>query len=77
MWIVRLALRRPYSVAVLAVLLLLFGGLTAIRMPKDIFPTIDIPVVIGGSRCGRDTTRPSATSARCATPAACVPRRWC
>ena len=46
MWIVRLALRRPYSVVVLAVLVLMFGSLVTIRMNKDIFPTIDIPVVI-------------------------------
>jgi multidrug efflux pump subunit AcrB len=46
MWIVRLALRRPYSVVVMAVLMLLFGVLVTTRMPKDIFPTIDIPVVI-------------------------------
>ncbi|MFT3699094.1 MAG: efflux RND transporter permease subunit [Kofleriaceae bacterium] len=46
MWIVRLALRRPYTVVVMAVLMLLFGVFATIRMPKDIFPTIDIPVVI-------------------------------
>ncbi len=46
MWIVRLALRRPYTVVVLAVLILMFGALVTIRMNKDIFPTIDIPVVI-------------------------------
>jgi multidrug efflux pump subunit AcrB len=46
MWIVRLALRRPYTVVVMAVLMLMFGVLVTIRMPKDIFPTIDIPVVI-------------------------------
>ncbi len=46
MWIVRLALRRPYSVVVLAVLMLLFGSLVATRMKTDIFPTIDIPVVV-------------------------------
>ncbi|HET9621687.1 MAG TPA: efflux RND transporter permease subunit [Kofleriaceae bacterium] len=46
MWIVRLALRRPYSVVVLAVLMLLFGTMATIKMRKDIFPTIDIPVVI-------------------------------
>ena len=45
MWIVRLALRRPYFVVVLAAWMLLFGTMAAIRMPKDIFPTIDIPVV--------------------------------
>ncbi|HEX4419286.1 MAG TPA: efflux RND transporter permease subunit, partial [Kofleriaceae bacterium] len=42
----RLALRRPYSVVVLAVLMLLFGALTTSQMRKDVFPTIDIPVVI-------------------------------
>ena len=46
MWIVRLALRRPYSVVVMAILMLMFGVLVTTRMPKDIFPTIDIPVVI-------------------------------
>ena len=46
MWIVRLALRRPYTIAVLAILLMLFGVMSAQRMRKDIFPTIDIPVVI-------------------------------
>ena len=46
MWIVRLALRRPYTITVAAVLLLLFGVLTVGRMRRDIFPTIDIPVVI-------------------------------
>jgi multidrug efflux pump subunit AcrB len=45
MWIVRLALRRPYFVVVLAACMLLFGTLSTERMPKDIFPTIDIPVV--------------------------------
>jgi RND family efflux transporter MFP subunit len=46
MWIVRLALRRPYSVVVLAVLVLMFGALVTLRMKKDIFPAIDIPVVM-------------------------------
>jgi multidrug efflux pump subunit AcrB len=46
MWIVRLALRRPYSVVVLAVLMLLFGTMSTLEMRKDIFPTIDIPVVV-------------------------------
>ncbi len=46
MWIVRFALRRPYTVVVMGVLMLLFGAFATIRMPKDIFPTIDIPVVI-------------------------------
>jgi multidrug efflux pump subunit AcrB len=45
MWIVRLALRRPYTFVVLAMLILLMGALTLARMPTDIFPQIDIPVV--------------------------------
>ncbi len=46
MWIVRLALRRPYTVAVMALLILSMGLLSMSRMIVDIFPTIDIPVVI-------------------------------
>jgi multidrug efflux pump subunit AcrB len=46
MWIVRLALRRPYTVAVLSALIFIAGVLTAGRMRTDIFPSIDIPVVI-------------------------------
>jgi multidrug efflux pump subunit AcrB len=45
MWIVRLALRRPYTVAVMALLMLVLGALSASRMIIDIFPIIDIPVV--------------------------------
>ena len=45
MWIVRLALRRPYSFAVMALLMLVLGGAAIFTMRKDIFPTIDIPVV--------------------------------
>ena len=45
MWIVQLALRRPYTFAVMAVLILLMG-IHAIRVtPKDIFPSIDTPVI--------------------------------
>jgi CzcA family heavy metal efflux pump len=46
MWIVRLALRRPYTVAVFCFVILLLGALCTTRMQKDIFPAIDIPVVI-------------------------------
>jgi multidrug efflux pump subunit AcrB len=46
MWIVRLALRRPYTVAVFCFVILLLGALCTARMQKDIFPAIDIPVVI-------------------------------
>ena len=45
MWIVRLALRRPYTFVVAAILLLILGTLAIIRTPTDIFPNIDIPVV--------------------------------
>jgi len=45
MWIVRLALRRPYTFTVMALLILILGALSVIRMAKDIFPSIDIPVV--------------------------------
>jgi multidrug efflux pump subunit AcrB len=45
MWIVRLALRRPYTVAVMCLLILVMGVLSLTRMVVDIFPTIDIPVV--------------------------------
>ena len=45
MWIVRLALKRPYTFVVVALLILMLGPLTILRTPKDIFPNIDIPVV--------------------------------
>ena len=46
MWIVRLALRRPYTFTVMAMLIVILGVLSALKMPKDIFPPIDIPVVV-------------------------------
>ena len=45
MWIVRLALRRPYTFAVMALLMLVLGIGSIVAMRKDIFPFIDIPVV--------------------------------
>ncbi|HTS59766.1 MAG TPA: efflux RND transporter permease subunit [Terriglobales bacterium] len=45
MWIVRLALRRPYTFVVVALLLLILGPIVILRTPSDIFPNIDIPVV--------------------------------
>src|SRR5205814_32790 len=45
MWIVRLALRRPYTFVVLALVILILGPLVILRTPTDIFPNIDIPVV--------------------------------
>ncbi|MFS3136207.1 efflux RND transporter permease subunit [Gluconacetobacter sacchari] len=43
--IVRLALARPYTFVVMAILIVIAGVLSAVRAPKDIFPTIGIPVV--------------------------------
>ena len=45
MWIVRLALRRPYTFTIMAMMIVLMGIVTIFRMPTDIFPSIDIPVV--------------------------------
>src|SRR6195256_4889554 len=45
MWLVRLALRRPYTIAVSCFLIMLLGVLSVTRMTVDIFPNIDIPVV--------------------------------
>ena len=45
MWIVKIALRAPYTFTVLAVLLLIGGALSTLQMAKDIFPAINIPVV--------------------------------
>jgi multidrug efflux pump subunit AcrB len=45
MWIVRIALQRPYTFIVLAILIFLLGPLAYLGMAKDIFPNINIPVV--------------------------------
>ena len=45
MWIVRLALKQPYTIVVLGILIFLFGTLAIVRTPTDIFPNINIPVV--------------------------------
>ena len=45
MWIVRLALRRPYTFVVMSVLIAILGLTAIVTMPTDIFPNIDIPVV--------------------------------
>src|SRR5260370_26379905 len=45
MWIVRLALRRPYTFVVVALLIAVLGVLSAVTMQTDIFPNINIPVV--------------------------------
>ncbi len=45
MWIVRLALRRPYTFVVMAILIAFLGAAAIVTMPVDIFPYIDIPIV--------------------------------
>ncbi len=45
MWIVRLALRRPYTFVVMAVLIAILGATAIVTMPDDIFTYIDIPIV--------------------------------
>ncbi|MGC8991124.1 MAG: efflux RND transporter permease subunit, partial [Verrucomicrobiia bacterium] len=45
MWIVRLALRRPYTFVVSALVLMLLTPFVLLRMPTDIFPSVDIPVL--------------------------------
>ncbi len=45
MWIVRLALRRPYTFIVMSMLILILGVLSIYRTPVDIFPVVDIPVI--------------------------------
>ena len=44
MWIVRIALTRPHTFIVLALLILLLAPVVILRTPADIFPSIDIPV---------------------------------
>ena len=45
MWLVRVALSRPYTFVVMAILIAIMGGASIVTMPVDIFPYIDIPVV--------------------------------
>jgi multidrug efflux pump subunit AcrB len=45
MWIVQIALKRPYTFVVLAIVIVLFGVLAATTTPIDIFPSIGIPVI--------------------------------
>ncbi len=44
-WLVKIALQRPYTFVVLALLILIFGPIAAVRSPTDIFPNINIPVI--------------------------------
>ena len=45
MWIVRVALNRPYTFVVLALVIFIAGPMAALHTPTDIFPSIDIPVI--------------------------------
>src|SRR6201984_1862361 len=45
MWIVTMALRRPYTFVVMSILIVIMGTLAILRTPTDIFPNINIPVV--------------------------------
>ena len=45
MWIVRLALRRPYTFVAVSLLIFILGTSAIVTTPKDIFPSINIPVV--------------------------------
>src|SRR5260370_339665 len=45
MWMVRVALRRPYTFVVLALLILILSPVVILRTPTDIFPDVDIPVI--------------------------------
>ena len=45
MWIVKLALQRPYTFVVMSILILVMGVLAIFRTPTDIFPNINIPVI--------------------------------
>src|SRR5258706_2154892 len=45
MWIVRLALQRPYTFVVVSLLIAVLGLLSIVSMPTDIFPNINIPVI--------------------------------
>jgi multidrug efflux pump subunit AcrB len=45
MWLVRVALQRPYTFVVMSLLIVVVGVLSIIKMPTDIFPNVDIPVI--------------------------------
>lgn len=64
--IVKIALKRPYTFVVLAILLLIVGTLSALRMPTDIFPNIKIPVIAVAWQYGG--MPPDQMSGRITTP---------
>jgi multidrug efflux pump subunit AcrB len=57
MWLVKLALRQPHTIAVLALFILILGSLSAYRSRTDILPEIDLPVIsVIWTYRGMDTT---------------------
>jgi multidrug efflux pump subunit AcrB len=72
MWIVQLALRRPYTFVVVALLIVVMGAVTIARMPTDIFPEVDIPVAavvwsVSGLPAGEMEHRVTTVSERAIT----------
>ena len=65
-WIVRVALDRPYTFLVLAIVILIFGPMAAMRTPTDIFPKIGIPVV--GAVLQYNGLSPADMAGRIVTP---------
>src|SRR5262245_29898611 len=45
MWLVRIALQHPYTFVVMSLLIIITGIASLVKMPTDIFPDIDIPVI--------------------------------
>ncbi len=45
MWLVRVALKRPYTFIVMSLMIVIIGVLSIVKMPTDIFPSVDIPVI--------------------------------
>ena len=69
--IVRIALQRPYTFVVLALLIVIIGPLAALRTPVDIFPDIRIPVI---SAIWQYTgLQPDQMSGRIALPKGAIP----
>ena len=66
MWIVRVALNRPYTFIVLAIAILFVGPIAILRTPTDIFPEIRIPVI--GVVWGYTGLPPDQMSGRIVTP---------
>ena len=57
MWIVKLALRRPYTFVAAAVLIAILGGIAIARMPTGVLPDINIPVARAADRASVCTLR--------------------